>query len=495
MKPTKASKGNFIGGRFLAVTDPSGMVPSRNPGNLNENPFGFPYSFEHVHDAVGEAKQAFRAWRGKKFSERATLLKKYGAELEKNKARLVAAIGNEVGKPVWEAEQEIQDTLELIEFFTSMPEPTVPAGPGPHSTTVKYFPRGVAVMLTPAVEPIFVTHSHIVPSLLFGNTLVVKASRNCPWVGQVMAEIFEDTGFPAGVVNVVQGDEEAARRLVANPSVDLVFFAGHFETAQKIRTQVVADYWKVLVLEAGGKNSHVVWEDAPYEKALYETLTAALLTAGQRYTSVNRVLVHDKIFDRFVDDFHTLAKKAKIDAPDKNPMMGPLLNEAMMEGFLRFQGIAQREGCQEVMRGKALERETPGYYVSPSIHVVTQADPKSVYQKSEIFGPDIAFYRVKGIEDTVEILNLNTHALVGSVYTRSREVWAPLFEEGAAGTLFWNLPATTRRYRLPVGGLKKSGNSRPMGLHALYQCTYATGSLESQADMDESVLPAQTPRL
>ncbi len=67
MKPTKASKGNFIGGRFLAVTDPSGMVPSRNPGNLNENPFGFPYSFEHVHDAVGEAKQAFRAWRGKSF--------------------------------------------------------------------------------------------------------------------------------------------------------------------------------------------------------------------------------------------------------------------------------------------------------------------------------------------------------------------------------------------------------------------------------------------
>ncbi len=473
------------------------MVPSRNPANLNETPVGFAYSFEHLHDAVNEAKTVFRAWRGKKFSERVAQLKRYGTELEKHKDRLAAAITNEVGKPLWESQAEIQETLELIEFFTSLPEPVTPAGPGSITSTVRHLPRGVAVMLTPAVEPVFVTHSHFIPSLLYGNTLVLKGSRNCPWVGQIQAEIFEDAQFPAGVVNLVQGDEEAARRLVSNPQVDMVFFAGHFETAQKIRTQCVADYWKVLVLEAGGKNSHVVWEDAPYDKALYESLTAALLTSGQRYTSVNRILVHDKIFDKFVDDFHTIAKKAKIDmgSAEKAPFMGPLLNEAMMEGYLRFQGIAQREGCEEVMRGKALERDTPGYYVSPSLHIVNQADGKSVYQKSEIFGPDVAFYRIKGIEDTLEILNLNTHALVGSVYTRSREVWQPIFEEGVAGTLFWNLPSTTRRYRLPSGGLKKSGNARPMGLHSLFQCTYATGSLESQAELDSTQLPAATPRL
>ena len=126
---------------------------------------------------------------------------------------------------------------------------------------------------------------------------------------------------------------------------------------------------------------------------------------------------------------------------------------------------------------------------------MNQADSKSVYQKSEIFGPDVAFFRVKNLDEAMETLNLNTHGLVGSVYTRSREVFQPVFEEGVVGTLYWNLPTTTRSYRLPTGGLRKSGNSRPMGAFALYQCTYPTGSLESQGELNKQELPPSTPEL
>ncbi len=497
MNPTKTSKGNFLRGRFIAIGDPSGMVPSRNPCNLGETAVGFAYSFEHLVEAVEEGREAFRTWKRKSYTERCNYIKKYRTELSTHRDRLAFGIANEVGKPYWEAQREIDETLALIDFFTSLKSPDIETGDATKEGMVRHFPRGVAAVLTPSVEPVFVSHSYFIPALLFGNTLVLKASRACPWVGQIQAEIFEATEFPIGVVSLVQGDGEAARRLVSHPHVDAVFFAGHFETAQKIRAQCVTDHWKVIVTETGGKNSHLIWEDAPYEKALYESLVAAFLTTGQRCTSLNRILVHEKIFDRFVDDFHKLAKMAKIDHPhaEPQPFYGPLLSEALMESFLRFQGIAQREGCEEVMRGKALERETPGYYVSPSIHLVTHADSKSVYQKSEIFGPDVAIFRIKNLEEAIEVLNLNTHGLVGSVYTHSREVFQPVFEEGVAGTLYWNLPTTTRNYRLPVGGLRKSGNSRPMGANALYQCTYPTGSLESQSELNRNELPATTPQL
>ena len=173
--------------------------------------------------------------------------------------------------------------------------------------------------------------------------------------------------------------------------------------------------------------------------------------------------------------------------------MGPLLNDEAVENYIRYQGIAVREGCEEIMRGKSLDRNPKGHYVSPSIHLVSKPDPKSVYQKSEIFGPNVALYAVDDIEEAIDILNLSQHGLVTSVYSKTREVFQRACENVRVGTLHWNRPTHAPTYRLPRGGLKKSGNSRALGSLAWQQCTYPVSATERESGWSITQLPKSLP--
>ena len=156
------------------------------------------------------------------------------------------------------------------------------------------------VIISPANLPVFGPHTHLIPALVNGNTVVLKASKCAPMVGQLLAEIGHDAGLPAGVFNLIHGDAEVGRRLVSHAEVDGVLFTGPYETGSKIKKQLVSDYGKILVFEMGGKNAVVVWEDCHYRKALHDTMLSAYLTTGQRCTSASRILVHTKLFDRFL---------------------------------------------------------------------------------------------------------------------------------------------------------------------------------------------------
>ncbi len=164
-----------------------------------------------------------------------------------------------------------------------------------------------------------------------------------------------------------------------------------------------------------------------------------------------------------------------------------------MENYLRFQGMAVREGCEEIMRGKTLERDKKGYYVSPSIHVVENPDAKAVYQTSEVIGPNVAVYKVTDLEAAIDVVNLPRFGLAASIYTAARENFLRLSEEARVGVFHWNGMTVKNSYRLPYGGIKKSGNHRPMGSSALYQCTYPVSSLEYAQDAKVEV-PATFPK-
>jgi succinylglutamic semialdehyde dehydrogenase len=233
--------------------------------------------------------------------------------------------------------------------------------------------------------------------------------------------------------------------------------------------------------------------------ALSHAFLSAFLTSGQRSANSHRILVHEKIFDRFVGDFHQLAKRCKIGSGliegDEAPFMGPLLSEKSVENYLSIQGIAVREGAEEIMRGKPLERKERGFYVSPSIHVVEEPKPKSVYEQSEIFGPNAAFYKVKDLEEAVEWINQAEYGLVASVYTQTKTVLSRCLEELRVGQLHANLPTTHPCEALPFGGLRRSGNGRPMGSLAYTQATYPVGLAEAAGTTSPVFVPSTLPRL
>jgi succinylglutamic semialdehyde dehydrogenase len=497
-------RGSYIQGQFQKITDPNGEIASRDPGDLDRPAVNFPFSFEHVHEAVAASKRSFASWKRLSRAARYSAVTKYRDLLKTRKDAVASTITREIGKPLWEARDEVDAALSAIDFFLHLDldsESTLKiADAGTNSAgVIRFLPRGVMTILTPANLPVYLSHTQFIPSLLMGNTVVLKSSKNAPLTGQALAEIVHDSGLPAGVFNVIHGDSEVARRLVSHADVDGIFFTGSYETGTKIKKQILSDYGKVLVLQMVGKNGVVVWDDSNYEMALAESLLSAFLTTGQRYTSASQLLVHHKIFDRFLTDFHALAKKCRVGygmgEGEQSPFMGPLVSEAAMENYLRYQGMAVREGCEEVMRGKTLERERKGYYVSPSIHIVGHWDPKSIYQKNEMYGPNVALYRVKELEEVTEILNQTQYGLVSSIYTASRENYLQVAEDVRVGQLHWNRPTTAWAHTLASQGIKKSGNARPMGIFSSQQCTYPMSSLERTAVFDAKELPAAFPRL
>jgi len=346
---------------------------------------------------------------------------------------------------------------------------------------VIYQPRGVVACICPAICPIQDSHAQWIPALLEGNTIVLKSSRQAPMVGQALSVIIAKVGWPAGVVNVLHGDSEVAQRLATEPEIDVLCFTGSYETGLKIKHSAAADYNKLLILEMVGKNGIVVWEDADFDLALKDAVFSCFLSTGQRRQTTSRLMLHAKIFDKFLEKFHQMAKRCSIGftlmhESKEEPFMGPLLNEAALENYIRMQGIAVREGCEEIMRGKILEREEKGYYVSPSIHCVEKVDAKSVYQKNEMFGPNVAVYKVETLDQVSEILLPSVHGFVQSIYTRNTAIFNDFRAQTKSGVIHQNTPTIEPLYQLPQLGLKKSGNNRPMGRMAFSQVTYSTSS-------------------
>lgn len=496
-------RGDYFRGQFHKAKDPNGEVLSRNPGDIDTSEVAVPFSYEHLHEAVVSAKRSFPAWRRMSVQDRYAALQRYRETVRLNSERLASILSFEVGKPLWEARQEINDCLNAIDFFLNRGSQTAVeekvSAPEEHCEgRVRFLPRGVMVVITPGAEPVLIAHAHFIPALLNGNTCVLKASKYAPFTGQLIAELIHDSNIPSGVLNVVQGNSEAARRLVIDPDVDGILYTGNYETAEKIKKQLLSDFWKTQIFETGGKNATLIWSDAQYEKALLESVLGAFVTSGQRCSNTSRILVHATLFDRFVEDFHNLAKKISVGYgldETQNVFMGPLISERALEDYLRFQGIAVREGAEEIMRGKALERDKHGFYVSPSLHVIQKADPKSVYQKSEIHGPNAALYKVQDLEEAIEVINHSQYGLVAAVYSQAREIFLRTADELRVGIIHWNRPTTHTTLKLPHGGIRKSGNSRPMGNYAGYQCTYPVACLEMDPSEKIPDLPSALPKL
>jgi succinylglutamic semialdehyde dehydrogenase len=241
----------------------------------------------------------------------------------------------------------------------------------------------------------------------------------------------------------------------------------------------------------GGKNATIVCDDAALDAAIFETLSSAFLTTGQRCTATSRVLVHRSVHQAFVEKFHEKAKKFQIGHPLDNPFMGPLIDAAAVEKYMTFTGIAEREGCEIIMRGKPFEADYDGYYVTPSLCLVKdsslQAVKKSVYQQTEVFGPNVAIYVFDDLEEAVKLTNATQFGLAASVFTAKKENFVKASHGLRAGIINWNRSTVGASSRLPFGGIKRSGNHVPAAISAIDSCVYPVATLQVEAP----TVPAQ----
>lgn len=476
--------GDYIQGRFIISKDPSGEIKSTNPGNLNDSVGIFSYSSDHVSLAVEAATKAFPHWSGLSIKDRVGYFNKLRKEIEAHGDLFAETIARETGKPLWESKQEASALLGKIDITIAEGLKVVSEKEFPNAQPnivgrYRFKPRGVLVVIGPFNFPAHLPHGHTVPALLTGNTVIFKPSEKTPAVGQLMAEMFHRCGFPPGVFNMVQGEREIGKRFVLS-DVAGILFTGSYEVGLKIKKETAAHFWKMVVLEMGGKNASIILDDADLDKALYENIMGAYLTAGQRCSATSRIILKRKIADAFLEEFHNLSKNLKIGYAfgDEEPFMGPLISQRAQENYLRFQGIAQREGGEVIMRGKALDLDTPGYYVTPSIYKLPHSDKTSVFLNTEIFGPSVGVVVVDSLEEAIQEANKTDYGLVVSVFTKDKSAYEKVFRETRTGIVNLNRSTAGASSKLPFGGQGKSGNQFPTALFAPYYCTYPVASLE-----------------
>jgi len=484
-------QGDFIAGRFVPVEKGDGEFKDISPADLNDQIMTVKFKYSHIEEACLAAKKAFIPWMRLSLDERKNYLLKLKDVFDKHTEQMAQVIARDTGKALWDAMTEAKNLgnkidITLTNSLKLINETHIPnALPGVEGV-VRHKGRGVMAVLGPFNFPAHLPNGHIIPALIAGNTVVFKPSEQTPAVGQYMAELIEKAGLPPGVFNLVQGDGESGRRLAANENVDGVLFTGSYDVGLKIKQETMTHYWKILALEMGGKNATVVWDDADMDKAIYETLIGAYLSTGQRCSGTSRVILHSKIADEFTERFYQAAKKLTIGHWSENPFMGSLINAAAVEKYIRFQEIANREGCESMMRGKALDLKHKGYYVTPSIHLVNKFDPNSVYQKSEIFGPNVAIYKSTDFDETLNMVNSTGYGLVMALFSKNKALYEEALVNARVGLLNWNRTTNGASSRLPFGGMGKSGNDRPSADYAIQYCTVPVASLEDPTPFDKT---------
>ncbi len=481
MKITK----NYIDNTWIDIQSEH-LWTRENPSRISETAFIAGENLSHVDRAVIAAKTAFPLWSKIGKEKRQHYLEKLKIEFQNKQSELAERIAIEAGKPLWEATGEAKALVAKITIMCSEGADMVKdVNPENLSGRYRYRPVGAVAILGPFNFPAHLLNGHIIPALLHGNTVVVKPSEMTTGVMELYFECIEAAGFPKGVINLLHGGGKTGAALSVHKDIRGVFFTGSWHTGLAIRKATIEMPFKILALEMGGKNTSLILPNANLDQAAHEITLASYLTTGQRCSATSRVVIHDSVFDDFVENFRSLSQRITTgDTLTSDTFMGPLINKASYENFIAAQKNNEGGKLKPILVGGAAE-DTRGYFVKPGIWEVKEFDPNGSHQAEEIFGPDVVLYRAKTDEEAVKIANATDYGLAMSIFTDDRERFDGLADLLEAGIVNLNRSTCGASSRLPFGGVKKSGNGMPSALFAPYYCTYPQAQLFEEATWSE----------
>lgn len=494
-------RGNFIGGRFRGSA--GRILVSEDPGDL-AHPIGSVREDVTAVDAAAQAAAAaFPGWSAAPLPRRQAALTRLQRALQRRRRALTEMIAREVGKPLWEAEREVDRLIARVDetrtHALARVQPFEVSLAREVRGVCRYHPHGVLAILGPFNFPAHLAASQFLPGLLAGNTIVFKPSEYAPFVGQLVAECALDARLPAGVFNVVVGGGAVGARLIEQPAVRAVLFTGSVATGRRIQQAVWRHANKSVSLEMGGKNAALVLEDADVRLAAREAAIGAYSMAGQRCNATSRIIVHRRQAKRFLEAFLPLVDQLTIGHPmTPGTFMGPLVSRAAVDTLQAGLAAARREGY-DVLRpgGPASIRGYRGHYVRPSVHLLDspgRVAGRGAYRLEELFGPDTAIYIVRSTEEAIALNNEGPYGLVTSVFTRAPRAFEWVSRRVDTGLVNWNRGTIFSSGLLPFGGTKASGNQMPAGAFAIHQCVYPVSVLEDRRPAAARETPPGFPR-
>lgn len=461
-------RGNFINGSFVSAG--ALTLTSANPSSNFEPVFTVNSDVIHVGEAIKAAQRAKKLWAYLSQEQRNYYLLKLKESFQKNEQAIAAAISLEMGKIFSESLSEAKSLSARIDLMLTKGLNRIKTEDLYElRAETRHRQQGVLAVIGPYNFPTHLVNAHIIPSLMTGNTVVLKPSEVCLKAAQLYAECFSEAGFPEGVFNMVQGDGSIGKALCAHEGIDGVLFTGSYATGHALQQILLDQPNKILALEMGGKNIAVVMDDADLQQALLEIVQGAFLTTGQRCTATSRVLVHQRIAGVFTEALTQTTRQLMPGAPQSGALFGPLATKGALDKFMRGLARAREEGAEVLVESRLIEG---GAFVTPSLYRVSSVHPLAGYLLEELFGPNIAIEAFHSLDDAISRINESPYGLSNAIFSLNPLNSERLYLETKSGLLNVNRSTNGAHGQMPFGGVNKSGNQRPAGIDAVRYTTF-----------------------
>ena len=413
--------------------------------------------------AVEAAQEAFLIWRDRPAAERAAVLRRIRDLMMENRDDLARLLTLEQGKPLAESQAEVAYAASFMEWFGEEAKrvygDTIPSPHRDKRLLVPKHPIGVCGGITPWNFPSAMVTRKAAPALAVGCTMVLKPAEQTPLSALAVSVLCERAGLPAGVLSIVTGDAEDAPaigwELTSNPIVRKVGFTGSNEVGKLIMRQC-ADQVKNVSLELGGNAPFIVFEDADLDEALAGAMLCKFRNSGQTCITANRILVHDRIHDEFVERFVDAARQLAVGVgTDPGSQVGPLIDQAAFEKVSRHVTDATDRGAELLLGGGPHERG--GTFFTPTVLAGVSLD--SDMSREETFGPVAGIHRFSEEAEAIRIANDTPYGLAAYFYSRDVGRIFRISEHLEYGILGINTGFISVEVA-PFGGVKESGIGR-----------------------------------
>lgn len=439
-------------------------ITSTNPYNNEEVATIKAFNLNEIEDTLSLAQETFLQWRTTSFTERAEHLHNVALELEKNKDEYAKTMTLEMGKPISQAIAEVEKCAWVCRYYAdNAPDHLAPKTIETDATKsyVRYEPIGVVLAVMPWNYPFWQVFRFIAPALMAGNIGVLKHASNVMQSAQNIQRVFERAGLPKGVFQNMPVGSDRIENIVRDARIKAITLTGSKPAGAAVASTAASEI-KKSVLELGGSNALVVFDDCDFEQTVTTCVQARFQNTGQSCIAGKRLLLHDKVYDKFMDAFAKAVTQLKSGDPlDKDTYIGVMAREDLAIE-LEEQLKATVDAGAKVLVGGHRQKA----YFEPTI--VTGVTPEMSIFKEETFGPVIGVTRFTDDQEAVDLVNQSDFGLGVSIFTQDTariEKLIPLFDDGA---VFVN-DMVKSNPNLPFGGTKISGYGRELSLDGIQE--------------------------
>lgn len=456
---------NLINGEMVGTSDMLDVVNPANEEVIGQVPS---CGESELNSAVAAARAAFPAWRRKPIEERRAVVQAIAGIINENSDELFRLLTAEQGKPHAQAQGEIMGAAYMAGSQATLDmDDEINEDSDERLSRTRRVPVGVVGGIVPWNFPVMMAVQKIAPALLSGCTIVLKPSPFTPLATLRLAELIKDAA-PAGVVNIITGEDSLGPLITAHPDIDKITFTGSTATGKKIMEGASKDL-KRITLELGGNDASIVLPDANVEKVAEQLFWSSFTNAGQICVAAKRIYIHEDIYDELSTAIAEYAKNVTVgDGAQQGTAVGPIQNKKQYDRVLELVQDAKDNGYKFLVGGDH-DPDVPGYYMPITILDNPPEDARIVAE--EQFGPVMPLMKFSTEKEAIARANDSEYGLAGAVWTADPDKGVEIAEQLETGTVWVNEFLHLSPFA-PFGGHKQSGFGAEYGKEGLLEFTY-----------------------